>query len=44
MFVCIFFTTSLNWMIVVFFVIGLATTSRVDVGFVYMMELVPKSS
>jgi MFS family permease len=42
MFICIFFTKSLNWMIVIFFVIGLATTSRVDIGFVYMMELVPK--
>ena len=29
-------------MIVVLFVVGMATALRTDVGFVYLMELVPK--
>ena len=42
MFIVMFFTTSINWMIVVMFMFGMATTIRVNVGFVYMMELMPK--
>ena len=42
LFFCLFFVTSLDWMIVVMFVFGMATTIRVNVGFVYMMELFPK--
>ena len=38
----VFFVTSLDWMIVVMFVFGMATTIQVNVGFVYMMELSPK--
>ena len=42
MFTCIFFISSLDGMIVVLFVVGMATALRTDVGFVYLMELVPK--
>ena len=42
MFVAMFFAKSINWMIVITFVFGLMTTIRVNVGFVYMMELMPK--
>ena len=42
LFIVMFFTTRIEWMIVVTFVFGLATTIRVNVGFVYMMELMPK--
>ena len=43
MFVAMFLTRSINWMIVITFVFGLMTTFRVNIGFVYMMELMPKS-
>ena len=43
MFVAMFFTKSINWMIVITFVFGLMTTIRVNVGFVYMIELMPKN-
>mmetsp|Transcript_40669 Transcript_40669/g.53345 ORF Transcript_40669/g.53345 Transcript_40669/m.53345 type:complete len:141 (+) Transcript_40669:476-898(+) len=42
LFIAMFFTTSLDLMIVVTFLFGLATTIRVNVGFVYMMELMPR--
>ena len=42
LFIAMFLTTRIDWMIVVTFVFGLATTIRVNVGFVYMMELMPK--
>ena len=42
MFIVMFLTTSVNWMIVVMLVFGMATTIRINIGFVYMMELMPK--
>ena len=42
MFVFMFYTTNINSMIMVSFVFGLATTIRLNIGFVYMMELMPK--
>ena len=42
LFICLFLCKSLDFMIVVTFCFGLVTTIRVNVGFVYMMELMPK--
>jgi len=42
MFIIMFFTTKIDSMIMVTFMFGLATTIRVNIGFVYMMELMPK--
>ena len=42
LFIAIFLCKSLDLMIAITFMFGLATTIRVNVGFVYMMELMPK--
>ena len=42
LFVVLFFCKSLDLMICVTLCFGFATTIRVNVGFVYMMELMPK--
>ena len=42
MFILMFFTTKINYMILVTFMLGLATTIRINIGFIYMMELMPK--
>lgn len=42
LFILIFVTKSLNWMIVVTTIFGMMTTIRVNIGFVYMMEMMPK--
>ena len=41
-FVAMFLTHNINVMIAVIFVFGLCTTIRINIGFVYMMELMPK--
>ena len=42
LFILIFICSSLNWMIVITTAFGMMTTLRVNIGFVYMMELMPK--
>ena len=42
LFIAIFFCKSLDGMIIITFVFGLMTTNRCGVGYVYMMELMPK--
>ena len=42
LYIALFLTHSLDLMIVISFCFGLCTTVRCNVGFVYMMELMPK--
>lgn len=42
LFICMFLCKSLDLMIVICFMFGLVTSLRCNVGFVYMMELMPK--
>lgn len=42
LYIALFFTTSLDWMIVVTTCFGLVTTVRCNIGYVYMMELLPR--
>ena len=39
MFICMFFVTSVDWMIAITFVFGLVMTVRINISFIYMMEL-----
>ena len=41
MFICMYYVTSVEWMIAITFVFGLVMTIRVNIAFVYMMELLP---
>lgn len=38
----LFFTSSIDWMIVVTTCFGMMTTVRINIAFVYMMELMPR--
>lgn len=42
LYIALFLTKSLDWMIVVTTCFGLVTTARCNIGFVYMMELLPR--
>ena len=42
LFIAMFLNSSLDLMIVICFLFGMATTCRLNVGFVYLMELMPK--
>ena len=42
LFIIMFFTTNIDSMIMVTFTFGLVTTIRINIGFVYLMELLPK--
>ena len=42
LFIALFACNDINWMIFITFLFGLATTIRMNVGFVYLMELIPR--
>ena len=44
LFIALFACNDINWMIFITFLFGLATTIRMNVGFVYLMELIPRRS
>ena len=42
MFIVMYFTTTIDWMLLNMLIIGMLTTIRISIFFVYFMELLPK--
>ena len=42
MFIVMYFTTTIDWMLINMLIIGMLTTIRISIVFVYFMELMPK--